>query len=395
VAMNRRAARQTPSSRWFGAVALTALTALAAACAEPPRPMKVRRAIVGGTEADVGAYPETVAIMDLSGHTGPSSYFCSGTLVGPRAVISAAHCMFDWRDRPVPANEIGVYFGHDAQSVPRDQVLTISTYFVPDTYPYGEVTDQTTGMGRDDDLSLLILDQPVTTVTPAPILAPAQVSTLTQGTMLLLVGFGMTTLDYSGPDGVMFYASSPIDIHSDYEILIGAPGQPDTCFGDSGGPAFLVQGDQRILVGITSRGTYDSTVDCGEGTINTLAPAYLQWVQDNLASVDGGVLGGGDATVPADAGSPGDGAAAPDGGVAGDGGEATGDAAASADGAATADGGADSGGKGGGCAVAGAADPTAPAGGAVLAALLLGAALVRPRRPRRTPPQGPRAPHRG
>jgi hypothetical protein len=354
--------------------ALLLVAAVAASCASPSPRARVRRAIVGGTEAPDGAYPETVALVDLT-YGDPTSYFCTGTLIAPDLVLSAAHCLFDWHDRRMADADLGVYLGHDARSVPLADVIRVSKSFVPDTYPYGEVTDTTYGLGRDDDISLLVLAEGVTGVTPAPILDPARLPDLTQGRLLLLVGYGATTQDGSGPDGLLFFASSPVQVHSDFEIAIGAPGQPDTCFGDSGGPAFLEEAGARLLVGVTSRGTYNATIDCGEGTVNTLAPAYLEWIDRSLATLDGGFL-------PHDAGqadvSPGE-DGGEDGGRDGPGGD---------------DGHGGDGGHGGGCTVAprstagqsGALQsPWRPLLGLLLAPFVPGRRCV-PRRPRhRTP----------
>ena len=341
---------------------LLLVAALAAACTDPTPQGVVRRRIIGGTEADAGAFPETVALMDLS-TPDPVTYMCSGTLIAPDLVLSAAHCLFDWRGNRMHDADIGIYFGHDASSMPRSQALPITKSFIPTGYPRGEVTDPSTGMGRDDDISLLVLTAPVTDVTPAPILPFDQVATITQGTMLLLVGYGTTTLDYSGPDGVKFYASSPAQTHSDWEIIIGATGQPDTCPGDSGGPAFLDQGGTRTLVGVTVRAFDNATQDCGEGGIYTLAPAYLSWIAQQVGALDGG-------TPQHDAGQP--------------------DGAGGQDGGSTADGGRDGDGSGGdqpgkGCSVAGTSTVGQRAPSGALLLLLPGLLFVRLASRRRVP----------
>ena len=47
--------------------------------------------IVGGNEAEVGAYPWMVSIEDKYGH------FCGGSLIGDEWVVSAAHCFFIYK----------------------------------------------------------------------------------------------------------------------------------------------------------------------------------------------------------------------------------------------------------------------------------------------------------
>ena len=67
------------------------------------------------------------------------------------------------------------------------------------------------------------------------------------------------------------------------EFYLGGPGQPDTCGGDSGGPAFLKNAEHPFtVIGITSRG--EST--CERGGVYTFAPVYYDWVQGIIQGTD-------------------------------------------------------------------------------------------------------------
>jgi MYXO-CTERM domain-containing protein len=343
---------------------LCAAAAALAACRPTASPAgRIRRPIMGGQPAPAGAYPEVVAIMDLGGSE-PAQYYCSGTLVAPQVVVSAAHCVTDetcWQ-APCAAyapETVGVYFGDDTTGgVPFAQVARVAAVYVPDTYPRGEATNDPTGLGRDDDIAVLVLAEPVPDITPAPVLDAAGLAALAAGTPALMVGFGATNPDYSGDDGRKYFATTPFEQRTDWEVFIGGPGQPDTCPGDSGGPAFLVDGTTRVLVGITVRGPDNTTVNCGVGGIDTLATPYLDWIARVVAS-DGGV-------APEDGGATADAApqdAAPDGGFPPDDGDAGSDA------------GVRQGGNGSGCQVA-----AGGGSGAGLLLLLAAVGLVRRRR---------------
>ncbi len=86
---------------------------------------------------------------------------------------------------------------------------------------------------------------------------------------------------------------------STHEVLVGAPGQPDTCSGDSGSPSYLDTPRGPIVFGVASRGRRDASEACGEGTIHTLVPAYLDWIAEVAGSSPAA-----DAGVPPDAGAP-------------------------------------------------------------------------------------------
>lgn len=362
-------------------LACTALAATLAACTVTSPATKVRRGIIGGEPAPDGAYPEVVALVDKA-NGDPGEYFCSATLVSPTVVISAAHCVTDWHGTPYAASEIGVYIGNDALSVPLADLVPVAAVHVPTTYPFGDY-NAPTGIGRDDDISVLMLATPVTTVTPALVLPVSDVGLLAPDTPALIVGFGDTTLDNTGPTGTKYFATSPIGERTDYEIIVGAPTQPDTCYGDSGGPAFLVDGDTRILFGITSRATDNSSVECGDGTISTLVTGFADWIAGlPETQLDGGTYADGgthqDAGTPADGSRPADAATPADGpGPQGDSGLAADGGPAGSDGGPAGDGG--QGGGGGDSSSCGCSARPVSGSGAALGLGLLALALRRRR----------------
>ncbi|MDZ4064230.1 MAG: trypsin-like serine protease, partial [Coriobacteriia bacterium] len=69
---------------------LIASPACALACANSPEEPSAynNHAVVGGIPASPSDYPSTVALTDPSGDP-----FCSGTLVAPTVVVTAAHCI--------------------------------------------------------------------------------------------------------------------------------------------------------------------------------------------------------------------------------------------------------------------------------------------------------------
>jgi hypothetical protein len=102
------------------------------------------------------------------------------------------------------------------------------------------------------------------------------------GTLLTISGYGL-----EDPDGQFYYevlniAETPYQFRSDYELVAGGGGAPDTCTGDSGGPAYLPIDGEMALVGVTSY-NFDPQI-CGGAGAYTLVPAYLDWIETELAA---------------------------------------------------------------------------------------------------------------
>lgn len=237
--------------------------------------------IVDGTVAAQGDMRSTVAIVDR----GTSSYFCTGTLIAPRVVLSAAHCFEE-----TSAENVSVGVGTlDGASIPASKQVAVERIVMHEEYLKGATSADSTGIGQDHDIALVLLSQPVSGMVPTPILPLGDLDAAVRpGTQLVVSGFGIYDLA-SGRDGELRLGVVPFERRTDHEFIAGdRGGRTDTCNGDSGGPVYYEAGGSRYLVGVTSRAVNDAQMACGDSGIYTLASAYETWIRDaSQGMVDG------------------------------------------------------------------------------------------------------------
>jgi hypothetical protein len=236
--------------------------------------------ILGGRPTREGEFPHCVAVG--SG----SRFCCTGTLVAPRVVITAGHCFdggckeriyvgLDWDEANLPSNASRVY-------------NVIHSVIHSDYDPFT----------LENDIAVLILDRDVVGVTPCRIATQQQ---LESAYFLRLAGFGYNEEGEIGTQRTAdvaiatkncdctiggFPCSSTYGCFPGKEIVAGGGGI-DTCNGDSGGPGFIMLGDESlVLAGITSRATSNRTVSCGDGGIYVRADRYHEWVREQVRSYD-------------------------------------------------------------------------------------------------------------
>ncbi len=190
--------------------------------------------VLGGTSADLQATP-TALVKNIVGFY---YYSCSGVLISPRHVLTAAHCIFGSH-----TSSLEVTLGH--------KVYRAERYFIQSNYPMGTVSDYSASL----DLGVIELKTPVRNVKPASLLGNMR---LIPGTKLLVNGYGRhessdTTASplESGRIAslVIRYLYSGV-IKTFYDDTSAA-----TCAGDSGGPAFLSIEGLNVVVGITAQGS--------------------------------------------------------------------------------------------------------------------------------------------
>lgn len=196
------------------------------------------------------------------GHFGASgSACCSGTLIAPNVILTAAHC--------VPCNATEIFVGALARSPSTGRIYSVQQVIPHESYNFPTA--------HANDLALVVLTESL----PQELVRElATTQEFNAATTYTVVGFGRTDL---GNSGIKLEATVARSAVYTKEFTAGGFGF-DTCNGDSGGPAYLAMPNGRFhLAGVTSRGG-----DCGTGGIYVRVDAYRSWIDERLTELRSG-----------------------------------------------------------------------------------------------------------
>lgn len=261
--------------------ALLVLLATATGCNGGPIVTGNASPIISGRRAAAGEVGATVALIS----PGDPLPLCTGTLVTEDVVVTAAHCVLTQTESgdfgpPVAISELAVLIGAtDTASTASEQRYAVSRIWAHPAFPAN--TEATGALIDEHDVAAVILDRPVTGAAPVPLLDPSQLDVeLVPRRMMDVAGYGTTDPGGYGENTLLHLAQLPFRERSDFEMIGGDPGGPDTCYGDSGGPAYVSTAAGPRLVGVTSRGPDPYHERCDVGTVFTIASAYLAMLED-------------------------------------------------------------------------------------------------------------------
>lgn len=245
----------------------------------PPSPT-ARIVGYGSREALPDEFPDCVCVGRRIGNV--DQYCCTGTLVGRNVVVTAGHCFFCGG---AGANAV-VFVGNNITQSGETYTGTIHRH--PE-YNQG---------GLSNDLAVIVLDEDVDGVAPRPMATTEQAD---QTTFVRAAGFGNSDFASTTGFGIKRLVDVPIastacarpndpsnlGCDAQLELVAGFVGLgPDSCNGDSGGPVYLLVGndardpDAWRVCGATSRATSAATRPCGDGGIYIRLDKYLTFIRN-------------------------------------------------------------------------------------------------------------------
>ncbi|XP_037950618.1 venom protease-like [Teleopsis dalmanni] len=247
--------------------------------------------IVNGTPAIGKEFPH-MARLGYAEKNKPTSWFCGGTLVSKKMVLTAAHCFeFDYGDvNRVRLGELDFDKTND-DAQPED--FKVARYIAHPDY------DEDSAF---NDIGLVELAKSVI-FSEYKLPACLPITSGDKYSNFIAVGWGSIAFATLGPGyllkvGLERFPSNACDIgardsdidrlkdgfHSDSQICAGSKVNKDTCQGDSGGPLLSYHpkyGCMYYVVGITSSG-FGSCGVPGLPAAYTKVRYYIDWIKRNI-----------------------------------------------------------------------------------------------------------------
>ena len=190
------------------------------------------------------------------GFVGPLG--CTGTLISPTHVLTAAHCLEGIGNTQATFEVNGQTY--------QSKTVTIHPDYDPNNFSAG------------NDIAIIELNRAVNGVEPMRIFR----GTPQVGTMLTLVGFGeggTSTGGYDPNDTGKQVGQTELEGVTDHHITwnFDSHDEANTAPGDSGGPAFIEVNGQQLIAGVTSGGSGDAHT-LGDESFDTRVDVHAEWI---------------------------------------------------------------------------------------------------------------------
>lgn len=263
-------------------IALLLAAVATLACAAPASAVSGREVkILGGAIGAPGQFPWMAGLVDASSRSASAGLFCGGSVIAPRVVVTAAHCLDGLR-----ADELHVVVGRTRMSVDSEgERVRVTQILKHPEWDKAAVTN---------DLGLLQLERAVG-IAPIGLPGPEHAPLAQPAARAITSGWGATAEGGAGSDDLRYVrltvrSTAPcaaiygrIDERTQLCASSSRAGQ-DSCQGDSGGPLFVGEGATARLLGVVSYGR-----GCGRRGIPgvyTRVAGYGDWIGQNTAALN-------------------------------------------------------------------------------------------------------------